>query len=49
VLNPKKKIVERCLEHFKTDEEGYVTWKGIKARTKAGLIKAATVRNGHVA
>jgi tRNA-binding EMAP/Myf-like protein len=49
VLNPKKKIVERCLEHFKTDEEGYITWKGIKVRTKAGLIKAATVRNGNVA
>lgn len=48
VLNPKKKIVERVLDHFKTDEEGYVTWNGIRVRTKAALIKAATVRNGHV-
>lgn len=48
VLNPKKKVLERCLEHFNTDEEGYVIWKGIKARTKAGWIKAKTVCGGHV-
>ena len=49
VLNPKKKIVEKCLEFFTTDGEGAVTWKGIKVRTKAGYIFAKTITNGHVA
>jgi len=48
VLNPKKKILEKCVEFFKTDEEGFVTWQGIKLRTKAGPIKAATIKNGNV-
>lgn len=48
VLNPKKKVLEKCSEHFKTDAEGFVTWMGIKLRTKAGPIKAATITNGHV-
>ena len=48
VLNPKKKILEKCLEFFKTNEEGFVTWKDIKVRTKAGYIKAATLNNGNV-
>jgi len=37
------------MEHFRTDEEGNVTWKGIKVRTQAGVIKAATIKNGNVA
>lgn len=48
VLNPKRKVVEKCLEHFKTDAEGYVVWQGIRLRTKNGLIKAATINNGNV-
>ena len=35
-----KKTLEKFLKLFETDEEGYVTWKGIKVRTKAGLIKS---------
>ena len=48
VLNPKKKILEKCIEFFKTDQEGFVVWKGIKLRTKEGYIKAATLLNGNV-
>jgi len=48
VLNPKRKVVEKCLEHFKTDQEGFVVWQGIRLRTKNGLIKAATINNGNV-
>lgn len=48
VLNPKKKVLEKCMEHFKADEEGYVTWKGIRLRTKTNYIRAPTVRNGNV-
>jgi predicted membrane GTPase involved in stress response len=47
-LNPKKKILEKALDHFRTDEEGYVTWKGIRVRTKAAFLKA-TIKNGKVA
>lgn len=47
VLNPKKKILEKCLEHFRTDGEGFVTWKGIKARTSGGYLKAV-ILDGHV-
>ena len=39
VLNPKKKILEKALEHFKTDGEGFVVWKGIRCVTKSGPIK----------
>ena len=48
MLNPKKKILEKCLEFLKTDNEGFVTWKDIKLRTKAGFLKAATINNGKV-
>ena len=47
VLNPKKKILEKSLEHFKTDGEGFVVWKGVRCRTKAGFIKGA-LNNGNV-
>lgn len=40
VLNPKKKILEKCLPEFKTDAEGFVTWKGIRAKTSGGYLKA---------
>lgn len=39
----KKKTLERCLLHFATDQEGYVVWKGIKVRTKAGYIKSKII------
>ena len=48
VLNPKKKILEKCSELFKTDGEGFVIWDGIRVRTKAGPIKAATINGGNV-
>lgn len=48
VLNPKKKVLERCLKDFKTDELGFVVWKGFKLMTKAGPIKAKTIKNGLV-
>jgi hypothetical protein len=48
VLNPKRKVVEKCLEYFKTDQEGFVVWQGIRLRTKNGFIKAATINNGNV-
>lgn len=48
VLNPKKKILEKSLELFKTDAEGFVLWQGHKLRTKNGFIKAATIKNGNV-
>jgi aminoacyl tRNA synthase complex-interacting multifunctional protein 1 len=47
VLNPKKKVLEKCLEHFKTDGEGYVVWKGIKAKTSGGYLKTEII-NGNV-
>jgi hypothetical protein len=28
------------LQHFATDKDGFVTWKGIKVRSKAGYIKS---------
>ena len=40
VLNPKKKVLEKCLEHFRTDEEGFVTWRGIRARTSGGYLRS---------
>ena len=33
IINPKKKILERCLPLFKTDAEGYVTWNGIRVKS----------------
>ena len=42
-----KKNLERCLKHFHTDNEGYVIWKDIKVRTKAGYIKSKFT-NGNV-
>ncbi len=48
VLNPKRKVVEKCLEHFKTDQEGFVIWQGIRLRTKNEFIKSATINNGTV-
>jgi len=48
VLNQKKKVLERCLKEFKTDEEGFVVWKGIKLMTRVGPLKAKTIKNGFV-
>lgn len=33
LINQKKKILERCLPLFKTDEEGFVVWNGIKVKS----------------
>jgi tRNA-binding EMAP/Myf-like protein len=43
----KSKTLEKVLEHFKTDGEGYVNWKGYKVRTRAGYIKS-NLLNGNV-
>lgn len=43
----KSKVLEKTFEHFKTDGEGYVNWKGWKLRTKAGYIKSNII-NGNV-
>lgn len=39
VLNPKKKVLDKCAEFFRTDAEGFVTWKGIRARTSGGYLR----------
>lgn len=44
LLNPKKKVLEKCLPFFKTDAEGYVTWNGIKLKTSGGYIKSIIVK-----
>ena len=44
LLNPKKKVLEKSLQHFKTDEEGFVTWKGIRTRTSGGYLRAKIVK-----
>jgi tRNA-binding EMAP/Myf-like protein len=36
----KSKVLEKTIEHFATDGEGFVVWKGYRLRTKAGLIKS---------
>lgn len=43
----KKKTLEKCKQHFSTDADGYVIWKGIKLRTKAGPVRSK-ITNGLV-
>lgn len=40
MLNPKRKILEKAIDFFKTDEEGFVVWKGIRLRTSGGYLKS---------
>jgi hypothetical protein len=47
LINPKKKILERCLPLFKTDAEGYVIWNGVKVKS-GGEYLQATLLNGTV-
>ena len=42
-----QKTLEKCVEHFKTNEDGIVTWKGIKVRTKEGYL-TSTIKDGNV-
>ena len=41
VVNPKHKILEKCLPYTKTDEEGCAHFKGKKFLTSAGYVKAS--------
>jgi tRNA-binding EMAP/Myf-like protein len=43
----KSKVLEKVVEHFATDAEGFVVWKGYRLRTKAGFIKS-TIQSGKV-
>ncbi len=43
----KSKVLEKVVEHFATDNEGFVVWKGYRLRTKAGYVKG-TILNGKV-
>jgi len=38
VLNPKKKILEKCINQFTTDSEGHALWNGQKLKTSEGYI-----------
>ena len=42
-----KRTLEKFLKQFHTDEEGFVVWKGIKVRTKAGFLQSK-FKNGNV-
>jgi aminoacyl tRNA synthase complex-interacting multifunctional protein 1 len=44
IINPKKKILERCLPLFKTDAEGYVAWNGIRVKSGGEYIKSEIVK-----
>jgi hypothetical protein len=44
IINPKKKILERCLPLFKTDAEGYVIWNGIRVKCGGEYIKSNIVK-----
>jgi tRNA-binding EMAP/Myf-like protein len=43
----KSKVLEKTVEHFATDGEGFVVWKGLRLRTKAGYVRS-TILNGKV-
>ena len=45
VVNPKKKILEKCIDKFTTDAEGYALWNGHKLATSEGLIQCP-IANG---
>lgn len=54
VLNPKKKILEKCIDKFTTDVEGAALWNGnnftklgIKLKTSEGYI-IGPIPNGHL-
>jgi hypothetical protein len=40
IINPKKKILERCLPLFKTDGDGFVVWNGIKVKIGGEYLKS---------
>jgi len=44
IINPKKKILERCLPLFKTDAEGYVIWNGIRVKSGGEYIKSGIIK-----
>ena len=44
-LNPKKKILEKCIDKFTTDAEGLALWNGHKLMTSEGYIQCP-IKNG---
>lgn len=42
------KVMERVIEKFKTDADGNIVYNGVKVLTKAGPLKAATLKNANV-
>lgn len=46
-LNPKKKILEKCIDKFTTDENGLAMWNGIKLMTSQGYIQCS-IKNGQL-
>ena len=42
------KVLDRVLNHFKTDSEGYPVYMGVRLRTKAGYLKPSKNKNGNV-
>lgn len=46
-LNPKKKILEKCIGKLATDAEGAAIWNGHKLKTSAGYI-FCTIPNAHL-
>lgn len=48
VLNPKHKILEKVLPGLKTNEEGEALFNGKRLLTKAGVVKAETLKNANI-
>ena len=48
VLNPKKKIEGKLLEHLMTDTDCVSTFNGIKMTTASGLVTAKTLASSKI-
>ena len=49
ILNPKKKYAERFLDNLKTNDKCEATYNGITLQTSAGVLKAKSLTNVHIA